>query len=260
MPEAAEFLARVEAKYRSHEIDWEELLEVDYLHLLSGRGRLNIIDVGGHAGRHSRVMVEQLQPAHLFIFEPLPEQCQLLRELFANEQNVTVYNIALGNTCGEAKFVVKRGALGESGLRQRTFYNDGHANDLEYISVAVETLDALDIPFKVDFVKIDTEGGEMDILRGGLRVLKTGMPIISVEYGPGGYDAYGYGPDTLFEFAAQNDYDLFDLFGNRFASLEEWRACVARFYYDFLLIPKAQLLALADRLEGIRTEARARFS
>ncbi len=259
MSEPVEFLKRVEAKYRNIDIDWEGLLEANYLTLLEGVPELGVLDIGGHAGRHSRVIQERLGPSSLMIFEPLPEQWRQLRDLFADNSNVSVRNLALSKAPGQSVFFVKRGALEESGLRQRSFYNDGGTSDVNQIQVQVEALDHLEIPFKVDFIKIDTEGGEIDILQGGRKLLKRDAPIVSVEYGPGGYDAYGYKPETLYELAAEMGYTLFDLFGNRFTSLDEWRACVARFYWDFLLIPTVRIDGLADRLAAIRSRARERF-
>lgn len=171
--------------------------------------------------------------------------------MFAHHANVAVHGFALGSQPGQSTFVVKRGAPEESGLRQRSFYNNGNCGDLEYIPIVIETLDNLDIPFTVDFIKIDTEGGEIDILKGAANLLRRDAPIISVEYGPGGYDAYGYTPATLFEFAAEIGYSIFDLFGNRFASMEEWRSCVARFYWDYLLIQDERIPLIADRIEAI---------
>jgi FkbM family methyltransferase len=246
----SEYLARLEATYRNTDIDWETLLETDYLTLLSGRENLGIIDIGGHAGRHSRVIQQQLNPTHLLIFEPLPDQRRALEAMFACHTNVVVYNFALGSGRGQSTFVVNLGAPEESGLRQRTFYNV--SGDLLHIAVTVETLDNLEIPFAVDFIKIDAEGGEIDILKGGAKLLRRDAPIISVEYGPGGYDAYGYKPETLFELAAETGYLIFDLFGNSFTSLEDWRSCVARFYWDYLLIPKERIPTMTDRIERIR--------
>jgi FkbM family methyltransferase len=250
--EASAFLARLQGTYRNTDIDWEGLLEADYLALLSGRDDLGIIDVGGHAGRHSRVILERLKPSRLLIFEPLPNQREALEAGFAHDPNVTVYGCALGSQRGQSTFVIKRGAPEESGLRQRSFYNDGKSDDLESITVAVETLDGSGIPFRVDFIKIDAEGGEIDILKGADNLLHRDKPIISVEYGPGGYDVYGYEPETLFEFSTKLGYSIFDLFGHRFASIDEWRSCVARFYWDYLLIPDCRVPILTDRIELIR--------
>jgi FkbM family methyltransferase len=259
MSGASEFLARLESTHRNTDFDWESLLEADYVALLSGRADLNIIDIGGHAGRHSLAIQKTLNPSHLLIFEPLPDRRRSLETMFALRTNVTVYGCALASRRGQSIFVVKKGAPEESGLRQRTFYNDGNNQDLEYIPIMIETLDNLEIPFAVDFIKIDTEGGEIDILKGAVNLVRRDAPIISVEYGPGGYDAYGYKPETLFELATEMGYSLFDLFGNRFTSMDEWMSCVARFYWDYLLIPDQRVPAIADRIDIIRALDFGRF-
>jgi hypothetical protein len=172
------FLARLEAGRRGAEIDWEALLEVGYLAVLADRAGLGIIDIGGHAGRHARLFQERLNPAHLLIFEPLPDRRQQLQVMLARAANVTVHPFALGNRRDQ-----------------------------------------------VDFIKIDAEGGELDILKGATNPVRRDAPIISAEYVPGGYDAYGYEPEMLFEWVAA-DYAVFDLFGRRFTDLAEWRASV----------------------------------
>lgn len=259
MPEASDFLAELEASYRNIDFDWEALLEADYIALLSGRDNLGIIDIGGHAGRHALAIKRRLSPQHLLIFEPLPEQRRSLEQTFADGDSVVVYGCALGNYRSQAQFVVKRGAPEESGLRQRSFYNDGNNSDLDLIEVTVERLDDIAIPFAVDYIKMDTEGGEIDILKGAKNLLQRNRPIISVEYGPGGYDAYGYKPETLFEIASEMGYSIFDLFGNRFTSIDEWRLCVARFYWDYLMIPDQKIPIIADRISTIRALDFGRF-
>ena len=101
MPEASDFIAQLEASYRNTDFDWESLLEANYIALLSGHDGLGIIDIGGHAGRHSLVIQRKLNPSHLLIFEPLPDQRRSLKTTFSRYANVTVYDCALGNRRGE---------------------------------------------------------------------------------------------------------------------------------------------------------------
>jgi hypothetical protein len=97
----------------------------------------------------------------------------------------------------------------------------------------------------IHFVKIDVEGGEIGVLRGGRDFLVQHRPVLSVEYGRPSYSAYGHTADTLYEEAAITGYAVCDLFGNVFRSIDEWRACVDRLYRDYLLIPRERLEATA---------------
>lgn len=52
-------------------------------------------------------------------------------------------------------------------------------------------------------------------------------------------------------------YAVCDLFGNVFRSIDEWRVCVDRLYWDYLLIPKERLEASATARAKIARRAAA---
>lgn len=251
---AAAYMEALQQRYRNTDIKWERILEFAYTVMLTGLSSPpGVIDIGGHAGRHAKVIASTLNPSHLIIFEPLPAQSAALQQEFLLHANVKIVACALGNRRGSTKFVVNRKSPEESGLQPRTAYNNSETSDLQEITVRVETLDEFRIPFRVDFIKIDTEGGEIDILKGAAELLRRDQPVVSVEYGPSGFGAYGYQAETLYDLADSCGYDLYDLFGNRFSSREEWAACVGRFYWDYLMIPRSRMAALTKRIAVLKT-------
>ncbi|MGE5442291.1 MAG: FkbM family methyltransferase [Bacteroidota bacterium] len=74
------------------------------------------------------------------------------------------------------------GAPGESGLRQRAFSNPDRAR-IQRITVPVGRLDDQTFEGPIHYVKIDVEGAEIGVLRGGRDFLARHRPIVSVEYG-----------------------------------------------------------------------------
>lgn len=78
-----------------------------------------------------------------------------------------------------------------------------------------------------------------------------------MEYGRPSYSVYGHTADTLYEEAAALGYAVCDLFGNVFGSLDEWRACVDRLYWDYLMIPGERLRATAAARATIARRATA---
>jgi hypothetical protein len=71
------------------------------------------------------------------------------------------------------------------------------------IRVRVETLDRLAPSDRaVAFVKIDVEGGELGVLRGGVETLRRWRPIVVFECGLGAADAYGVEPEEVHEIVA----------------------------------------------------------
>lgn len=236
-------------RYINTDIDWEMILEHGYRRLLDARS--TVVDIGGHAGRHADVFVNEIRCSRVFVFEPLPRQFEWLRERYRDRSQVDVFDCALGTECGFSEFVFNTNSPEESGLRERV-YNDHESKNIEILRVRRSTLDdclaALD---RLDYVKIDTEGGEVDIIRGGFGVIGRHRPILSIEYGASSYEVYGHTQDTLFDLMSDLDYSLFDLFGHPLSRREDWRACSDNYYWDFFGVPNEEATFFTRRLSGI---------
>ncbi|HEX8770674.1 MAG TPA: FkbM family methyltransferase [Acidimicrobiales bacterium] len=241
---------RDERGLRASEVDWERLLTINYCQYLQ-RG-CSVIDVGAHHGMHSRRFLRYLRPAHLVLVEPVPEMAEGLRREFRRQPSVEVRQVALGLESVETTFTVNDLSLGESGLLERR-YNEGHSR-LRSIDVTVERLDDWDLPFTVDFVKVDVEGGEVDVLQGGRRFLADNRPIVSVEFGEASYSVYGHNAMTMHDLAVESGYAVADLFGTVIGA-EEWPQVVNNYYWDFILLPEEMIPRSAAVRSRIRDKA-----
>ena len=235
-------------------VRWERLIVISYATLVGPRS--NIVDVGGRKGRHVAVFLDHLRADRVYVFEPNPDMCAILRRRYGARRNLTISETALADHSGVEEFTVNLGAPGDSGLRPRIFSNPDRTR-VERIKVAVARLDDQVFDGPISYVKIDVEGGEIGILRGGRDFIARHRPILSVEYGRPSYSAYGHTADTLYEEAAMLGYAVCDLFGNIFRSIDEWRACVDRLYWDYLLIPQERLEITAAARAGIARRAAA---
>ncbi len=216
--------------------NYEAILENRYSKWLSD-GDV-VIDIGAHKGRHLSKFIELVgSNGQIIGFEPLPLECQAISEKYAL-QNVKIYNIALSESSGEVDFVVNQGALEESGLVERV-YNDPDAALILKIKCRTEPLDFIvDNINKLDFIKIDTEGGEIGCLKGGKLILEKFRPLITVEYGQPSYSVYGHTKHTLFDFAKENRYIIYDLFLNSLENGELWAKACDSVYWDYFMVPK----------------------
>jgi FkbM family methyltransferase len=235
-------------------VRWERLLVISYANLVEPR--FNIVDVGGKKGRHVAVFLDRLGAERVYVFEPNPAMAAILRRRYGARRNLEITETALAERAGSAEFVINLGAPGESGLRQRAFSNPDRAR-IQRITVPVGRLDDQTFKGPIHYVKIDVEGAEIGVLRGGRDFLARHRPILSVEYGRPSYAAYGHDADTLYEEAMMLGYAVCDLFGNVFRSIDEWRVCVDRLYWDYLLIPKERLEASATARAKIARRAAA---
>lgn len=243
-----EAIDELKKSYVNTDLDWELLLEFAYRELLAPDSC--VMDIGGHNGRHADVFIQQIGCARVAVVEPLPDHAAALEERYRQNSGVSVHALAVGREAGRTSFVFNAGSPEESGIRERR-YNHPDTTHLVELEVDILRLDDLCGDWeRLDFVKVDTEGGEIDILAGGEETLRRLRPVLSVEYGAAGYEAYGHERSTLFERATALDYGLMDLFGHAIPTLEEWSRCSDNFYWDYLMVPNERFAEVSQRLSG----------
>lgn len=227
--------------------DYETILERGYRSLV-GRGAV-VADVGGSKGRHAVPLLDCIGPdGRLYVFEPLPADFKALKKAFRRDNRVIVENVALSDRAGREPFVFAEGDEAESGLRRRRYNRPDRVRPRE-IQVDVDTLDnRLGDLDRLDYIKIDIEGGEIDCLKGGALVIRRCRPLISVEYGAESYEAYGNEKRTLFDLARSFGYVLMDLFGNPIETPELWMEVCDRAYWDYWLVPAERLADVTQAL------------
>lgn len=215
--------------------DYEYFLELIYTKLLKEGD--TVIDIGAHTGRHLKVFLELVgDEGGILAFEPTKKPYNILMERF-NKANINVYNCALSNTIGDAIFNEVINYPEESGLKVREYNNKDAI--VQEITVRVDILDNyFDEIQNLKFIKIDTEGAELNILSGGMKVINEFRPYISVEYGKPSYAAYGLKRESMYNFAKDNNYYLTDIFGNLIVDLEAWNYVCDTIYWDYILVPK----------------------
>jgi len=243
-----DFLERVRriqaAQQAGRTFDFESMLERHYQRFL--RAGDAVIDVGAHTGRHLAKFIECVGPSgHVLAFEPLPFAFQELRSRF-RQSNVALKNVALSDAEGSVSFVHAQGTPEESGLRQRIYNNPDAAKPVT-IEVVTETLDRyVGAAAGLKYIKIDVEGGELNVLSGGTRMLAAHRPWVSVEYGHPGYSVYGHTLYTLFDFAQEHGYEMFDIFGHRLGRAE-WPMACDSICWDFFMVPSEK----AEQFESL---------
>lgn len=227
------FLAELIGKH-GVAIDYESILETQYRSFL--RADATIIDIGAHAGRHTKVFVELAPRGKVIAVEPLPDKASALRSAFG--PSISLFEGALAENEGRMRFIWAQGTPEESGLRERQYNDPARAKPTE-IEVEVTTLDRLTRALtRCDFIKIDVEGAELTALRGGGQLLSRLRPTISVEFGRPAYSVYGHEAVELFTFAEGQGYRIYDIFQNPVPDLETWLKVCDIATWDYFLLPK----------------------
>lgn len=153
------------------------------------------LDIGAYYGLYSlAASILVGSQGRVIAFEPSPfQRNRLLWHTRLNRcPNVVVEPVALGNHVGdETLFAVATGSAGYSSLRRPAV----DANICE-IKVSIVTLDQYLRAHSigtVDLIKIDVEGGELDVFKGSQNLLKqTNRPIILCELEDVRTEAWGH--------------------------------------------------------------------
>jgi FkbM family methyltransferase len=222
-------------------MDYEAMLEAFYSRLDLKGGK--VIDVGAHVGRHTLPLARLVGwRGTCYAFEPIPPiRRVLMRRLRLRRwlRSAVVHPFALSDRTGTADFTLALDGLEESGLRKRVAYNR-EAGRLSQLTVEVRRLDEV-IPARdrIRFIKIDVEGGELDVLRGATRILEESRPVVAFECGAAAFMSYHEQPDPIFELFAARGYSIYSILGARIATVEEFRtAAFTQTFWDYVAFPE----------------------
>jgi FkbM family methyltransferase len=143
-----------------------------------------IFDVGANVGNWAVCALQNAPQATLHCFEP---DSMAFAKLSRNlpDQRVQLNNVAVGDREGEARLFVS----GDASTHNSLYVREGLATNVspKAITVPVVTVDAYcraKAIGEIDFLKIDTEGNEVNVLMGAQHMLREArVRFIQFEYG-----------------------------------------------------------------------------
>jgi FkbM family methyltransferase len=154
----------------------------------------NALDVGAHEGAVLAEIVRLAPAGRHVAWEPLPDLCARTAGRFPDAD---LRCAALSDRAGEREFVHVTTLPGWSGFRARPYPG---SQTTETIRVRTERLDdALPSGYVPAFLKIDVEGAELEVLRGGIETITRHRPVVALEHGAGSADHYGTAPGDVWE-------------------------------------------------------------
>lgn len=136
-----------------------------------------IVDVGANVGAASLYFAANYPAAKIFAFEPSPSAFELLQHNVAEAPSVSVFPFGLSDANAKVPLYDGQGESIAASLYAK-HGGDGHSVEVE-VRNAYEAITGLGID-AIDFLKIDTEGSELPILRSILP--RISVRVLFVEY------------------------------------------------------------------------------
>lgn len=155
------------------------------------------VDIGCHKGEILQLMLKYAPKGNHFAFEPIPFMYADLKKRF--EQKAKIFPYALSDQNGDSSFQYVKNAPAYSGIKKRKY--DISNPDIQEIYVELKKMDeVIQQDQRIDFIKIDVEGGEFPVLKGAQNLLLKNKPMVLFECGKGASDFYGTEPNDLYKF------------------------------------------------------------
>lgn len=152
--------------------------ELDYLKTLPLQSFV-CLDVGANIGYWSKFLLNISKVSQLHAFEPDPITCRILEKNLTPLTNVMISQAAIGDRDGVLELFLDPHHSGDN----RSQFTAGRRS----IEVPCYTLDSyvkrMNLE-RVDFVKIDIQGGEIPALEGASDLIHRFRPLMMIEIAP----------------------------------------------------------------------------
>lgn len=155
--------------------------------------RSTCVDIGANKGDILEQFIAAAPQGQFLAFEPIPVHAQSLRERFPA---VEVFDIALSDRDGAATFYYVPNRDAWSGLQKQRYPDAAQPTE---IRVQLRRLDEVVGPDRcVDFIKVDVEGAELEVLQGAVATLKRCRPMVLFEHAKLHNENYSTTPEQVY--------------------------------------------------------------
>jgi FkbM family methyltransferase len=203
------------------------------------------LDIGANIGSITFAIANFVKPnGKVFAIEPGPEPYNRLE-----------FNLNLNTSLSQIISLHKVGFSDKVENKYwKEIYSRGNAgfNDEEGIIMKLSTLDNFEKQQeiqKIDLIKIDVEGMELEILKGGLNTLNKHKPFVYYESWVGGFPEWDRKQKSIEKLFRSIDYKLFS-YNSAMNSLQETK--YPFFEQNTLAVPVSRIEQLREKFENIK--------
>jgi FkbM family methyltransferase len=158
----------------------------EFIYQLVSQPNPTIIEIGCHDGANTRWFLDIFDSPRIFCFEPDPRAVLRFKQNIGNRTEISLFEYAISNKNGETIFYMSSGRESEimpegwdysGSIRKPKKHLKVHpwCKFEKNIIIETKTLDTWRKEqgiYKIDFVWMDVQGAEIDVIQGGRKTLK----------------------------------------------------------------------------------------
>ena len=145
--------------------------------------KFGLVVIGAHFGVWLKDIINEYKDQNIILVEPVPYNYNKLKENFKNFKNISIHNYALGSSNSvSTMFISNNEGQSSSFFEPKEHLNEHPEVKFEKGSTTYEikVLDELEIE-EIDLLNIDTQGYEMEVLKGSRKLLSQSIKYIILE-------------------------------------------------------------------------------
>ncbi len=183
-----------------------------------------IFDVGAAIGEKTFAFLKEFPGATIYCFEPQQDRLNQLKSRLKKNQKVKLLNFGLWNKEDNLEFHIISHRDASSLLPMPKYLKMQSQEEVGMETIKVKPLDAVIKKIginRIDFIKIDVEGAELEVLRGGMETFKNKIDNVFIEIDAWRHPIHSEHFIEIFKFMHEAGFTFLGAYGDYFFSKDE---------------------------------------
>ncbi len=167
-----------------------------------------VLDIGANIGYYTLIFAKLVgNSGKVFSFEPESKNFKILKKNVEinGYNNVILEQKIVSNTNGISTLYIS-----EKAGSHRIYKSDNFVESLEIKSISMDSYIEKNNLKKINFIKIDVEGAELNVLQGIQKILDSNKHIILfTEFSPNQIKSCGLEPTDMINFLTNNKFKIY---------------------------------------------------